>query len=417
MTTATRQRPACRKGARCGDARCGECRLIARDERYDAALVRPIPRPPAAAFGPAAPCVHLGEATVATVGCRSCGGLTPLPVRRCAVFGLTVLGPLAPASDAVKACRWCAWNPANNRRPDIILPAAPARTLLPPARVVQVGPDGLATGRSGWAFNAGLLRHRGRLLMPYRTDWRGSRCHVAELADDYRVVRSVPLSLPHPLAPVGQEDPRLFDAGGELRLHFIGVQEGRTSQLFARLADDLTVRSVHYPRLENRQEPKEKNWSPFWHAGDHLAVYQTGPRHVVVRIDGDRAERVADTPVPFPWSGGYMRGGAPPVQVGDLYYHWFHGRVGPDLSPWYPVGLAVFEAAPPFRTVAVSPDPLLWGDLAANLAVDKSYACTAFVQGAVLEGGTWKVAMGWNDRRIMVAEWDAAAVDAALGVK
>lgn len=408
----------CVRGRRCGDARCGRCRLIKSDPAFDAALreVRAAPKPVAVQRLPDPPCPHLGPATGKAVGCRSCGGLTPIETRRCGVFGLTVLGNLAPASDEVKACRWCDWNP-HNRRKDLVPWAGPAKTLLPADRITQVGPAGLEKGVSGWAFNPGLARFKGRLLMAYRTDWTGSRVHVAELSEDYRVLSSTRLKLDHPVAPVGQEDPRLFVAGDELRLHFIGVQEGRTSQLHARLNDDLTVRSVHYPSLANRQEPKEKNWSPFWHDGRHLAVYQPGqPDHVVVAIDGDRAERIASTPVPFPWSGGYVRGGAQPVRVGGLYYHWFHGRVGPDSSPWYSIGLSVFEAKFPFRVVAMSPDPFMWGDLERNLIEDKSYACTAFVGGAVLEDRRWKIAYGRNDRAIEIAEWDFDAVNRVMGL-
>lgn len=361
-------------------------------------------------------CVHLGTDTGAQVGCRTCSGLVSMPVMACAVFGGTVLGDRGPASDTIKACRWCDWNPQNDRKAKYFFPAEPVRTMEVPVTLTRVGPTGLFTGRLGWAFNGGLLRHAGKLLVPYRTDWTGSQCHVAGVTEDYQVLWSKTLRLDHELAPVGQEDPRLFLAGDELRLHFIGVEKGRTSQLYARLSDEFEVKSVHYPVLENRQEPKEKNWSPFWHDGEHLAVYTPGPYHRVVRIAGDTATRIAETPATFPWSGGHLRGGAPPVRVGDLYYHWFHGRVGPDSSPWYNVGLSVFEAKVPFRVVAQSPHPFLWGDLAENLTRDKSYACTAFVQGAVLEDGKWKLGMGWNDRRIMVAELSQVAVDQVMGL-
>ena len=366
----------------------------------------PSPPPPRVSL----PCVHEGPVREY---CKTCGPKEGRHVRTCYHDdNPTETCTRLPVSAAVRACSTC---------PDY-RPADPGPTLLPPARVVEIGPAGLAKGRAGWAFNAGLIRFKGRLLMPYRTDWAGSRVHVAELTEDYGVISTTQLDLPHPRATGGQEDPRLFDAGGELRLHFVGVEavrgRGRTSQLYARLTDDLRVAAVHCPEPTNfaRQEPKEKNWSPFWHDGEHLAVYETGPRHVVVRIDGDRAERVADTPVALPWSGGFLRGGAPPVRVGDRYYHWFHGRVGTDRHPWYNVGLAVFEARPPFRVVAMSPHPMLWGDMAANLTTDRSYACTAFPCGAVIENGVWKVSMGWNDRGVRIGEWSHDSVNAAIGL-
>ena len=403
-------RAACWDGGRCGDtALCGVCRLIARDAGFAAPFAAvgtagtspsgdPPPPPPRHTLA----CVHEGAVLE---WCQKCGPKEGRHVRDCDLHDRCTRLPVGPA---VRSCARC---------PDY-RPADPGPTPLPPARVVTVGPDGLSKGRSGWAFNAGLVRHQGRLLLSYRTDWAGSRCHVAELTEDYGVVSTTQLLLPHPRATRGQEDPRLFVFRGRLHVAYIGVERGRTSQLYARMADDLRTEAVFYPEPTNfaRQEPKEKNHSYFEHDGELLAVYQTGPRHIITRIDGDRAERIDDTPVDLPWSGGFMRGGAPPVRVGDHYYHWFHGRVGTDQYPWYNVGLSVFEARPPFRTVALSPHPMLWGDMAANLTTDRSYACTAFPQGAVLENGVWKVSMGWNDRGIRIGEWDAAAVDATLGI-
>lgn len=402
----------CKKGARCGRPGCGKCVLIARDPRYDDTLVNS-PTSRATASGPGEACSALGSPTGDTVGCRSCGGLTPLPVRECSRHGLTVLGNLAPASDTVRACRWC------SDRPPAPAPGGPP--LVAPLRLVPVGPDRLAARPDGYSFNAGLIRHRGRLLMAYRDGWAGSNVHVAELTEDYTVVRSTKINLSHPRAAGGREDPRLFTLGGRLHVAFIGVERAgqriRTSQLYARLGDDLDVGEVFYPELAGRQEPMEKNWSMFDHNGELLAVYTTGPRHVVVRIDGDRAERVADTPVTLPWAGGVLRGGAPPVRVGDLYYHWFHGRTGADRKPHYNVGLSVFEAKPPFRVVAQSPRPMLWGSAADNAAETKpNYCVVAFPCGAILEAGVWRVSMGWNDRGVRVAEWDAATVDRAVGL-
>lgn len=387
-------RPACRTGRRCGVVElCGECRLIAKDPRFGTSLAR---------VGEAGrvplklACIHLGPKVDPGCNCTD---------RHC-----------LKGRGVVRLAEHC------QRCPDHA-PKGVATTppLVPPIRLAPVGPHGLYARPDGYSFNAGLVRHHGRLLLAYRDGWAGSNVHVAELHDDYRVHRSTRLLLAHPRATGGREDPRLFAHGGRLHVAFIGVervgQEVRTSQLYARLGDDLSVEAVHYPELAGRQWPMEKNWSPFSHDGELLAVYETGPRHVVVRLDGDRAERVADTPVDLPWAGGVMRGGAPPVRVGDRYYHWFHGRTGPNRSPHYNVGAMAFEAKPPFRAVALSPRPMLWGSPTDNAAhPNPCYAVVAFPCGAVLEGGVWKVAMGWNDRGIRIAEWDAAAVDAALGL-
>lgn len=434
---------------RCGRPGCGACRLIARDPAFAAGFARTsarsvrrrTPPPPGCEVGTELEKLlgGLGLGVSKSCGCAkwrrrmNAWGPTGCRANRAAIEAhlRTEAGKVGWAAKLAAGAKAVAagllLNPIDPapglldeaiRRAEVT-PPAPA-PLVPPLRLVPVGPAGLAARPNGYAFNASLIRHRGRLLLAHRDGWAGSDIHVAELADDYRVLRPTRLALVHLRAAVGREDPRLFLAGDELRLHFIGVERDRgrirTSQMYARLNDDLTVRSVHYPELAGRQEPMEKNWSPFFHEGEHLAVYQTGPRHVVIRIAGDRAERVADTPVDLPWAGGVMRGGAPPVRVGDHYYHWFHGKTGPDRSPHYNVGLAVFEARPPFRVVALSPRPMLWASAADNAAhPHPNYCAVSFPCGSLLEGGLWKVSMGWNDRGVRVAEWDAAAVDAVLG--
>jgi predicted GH43/DUF377 family glycosyl hydrolase len=344
------------------------------------------------------------------------GGSGALPIRR----GTWHRPAPAPRAARAAAPLPCCGGGYDFAGPAAAKPAAGRVNALPPARLVKVGPERLAARANGYAFNAGLIRYRGRRLMAHRDGWAGSDVHVAELTESYEVVRSTRLHLRHPRAAVGREDPRLYLFGGRPEVLFTGVERVRgkirTSVLYARLGDDLGVGEVFYPELDGR-ELWEKNWSPFDHDGERLAVYQTGPRHEIVRLSGNKAERLGGESVGLPWSGGVMRGGAPPVRVGDLYYHWFHGRVGVNRTAHYNVGLSVFEAKPPFRVVALSPAPLLWASAADNAAeANPNYCLVAFPCGATLENGVWRVSMGWNDRGIRVGEWDAAAVDRHLGL-
>jgi predicted GH43/DUF377 family glycosyl hydrolase len=349
-------------------------------------------------------CAHRGGPTGQTAPCRTCGGRVELKLYACAVHGTCTLGRKVEGHGCCQGC------------PDRPKPPAPP-DALPPSRLVRVGPERLAARRDGYSFNASRIRYRDRILMAHRDGWAGSDIHVAELTESYEVVRSTRLRLRHPRAAGGREDPRLYLFGGRPEVMFTGVERVgrtiRTSVLYARLGDDLSVGEVFYPELDGRNEPMEKNWSPFEYDGERLAVYQTGPRHEIVRLSGNKAERVAGEVVGLPWSGGVMRGGAPPVRVGDRFYHWFHGRVGSPKAPTYNVGLSVFEARPPFKVVAMTPSPVMWGDPNDR---DGCYAAVRFPCGAALHNGNWEVSMGWNDRKIKVAVWDAAAVDRHLGL-
>ncbi len=303
-------------------------------------------------------------------------------------------------------------------------PAAPAAGP-PPSRLIGIPQAGLARGDTG-AMNASIIPYRGRLLMAYRAGVHRAIIHVAELDAGYNAVRSVPLALRHPLGPDTQEDPRLTTGpGGGLRVFFYGFERNRsrTTMLYADLSDDLVAGPVRHLELHGRNYPKEKNWSPYVHDGEQYVVYTISP-HVILRIDGDRAERVHVSDTPFPWSGGHLRGGAPPVLVGDRYYHWFHGCALPGTSTpsdgtaagsHYNVGLYTFEAKPPFRPLSMTPHPLRWGDRHANVTRDKCpYHAVVFPCGAYLDGDDFYVSSGENDRRIGLAVWSRAAVDAAL---
>lgn len=287
-------------------------------------------------------------------------------------------------------------------------------------RVVRVDNSKLSPGAADARFNASLIRFQGRLLLAYRTGWAGACCHIAELTDDghYTPINTNVLAmLRSPQSPFGCEDPRLFVFRGQLHIAYIGVMTGwgPTNQLYARLNDQLEVEEVFAPEYLHRQS-WEKNWGFFEWQGELMAVYMTGPKHVVLHVNGNKAYPFAETDNTFPWSGGVLRGGAPPVLVGDRYYHWFHGRIGEWAAGRYSVGLSVFEAKPPFRVVAQSPHPL-WMASHDNQPADQRAAgepAVVFPAGAFLENGKWIVSSGCHDRWIEIHEWDAVEIERIL---
>lgn len=288
------------------------------------------------------------------------------------------------------------------------------RTHPAPLRVVRLDGSVLAGGASTSAAdghsNASVFRWRGRLLLAYRHRNAGADVWLTELdPDTYQPLSAGRrLNLDHPKARFGREDPRLFEHAGALHVSFTGVngRQGPTSVLYARLGDDLAVERVYYPKYDGRQ-PWEKNWGFFSQDGHLLAVYSIAP-HTVLLVDGDRATPAYETPTPFAWSGGVLRGGAAPVRVGDRWHCWFHGRVSWAGKPTYTAGVYVFDAKPPYRVLRMTPRPVLYGDTRTNDF--DYYANVIFPCGAVLDGQTWVVSSGVHDRWIEVAEFDAGDV-------
>lgn len=284
-------------------------------------------------------------------------------------------------------------------------------------KITKVDTSTLPPSQQGAYFNASIIRFKGKLLLAYRTGWKDAQCSIAELDENYSPRRNVVLyGLKCPAAAWGREDPRLFIFRGKLHIAYIGVLTGSgpTNQLYARLNDDLTVSEVFVPNYQYRT-PWEKNWSMFEWEGELFAVYQTGPKHAIIHINGNRAYPFTETPNTFPWSGGKLSGGAPPIRVGNYFYHWFHGRLGAWSYGVYTVGVNIFEAKPPFKVVAQTANPLVTGDKGWRLPYQsENFPAAVFPSGAILENGKWIVSNGVQDHWIEIHEWDAKDIESIL---
>lgn len=282
-----------------------------------------------------------------------------------------------------------------------------------PLRRVRIPSELLARGGDDRRFNPSVIRHQGRLVLAYRTGLAGSNIFTCELSGpDYTPGPSALLNLAHREAGYGREDPRFFHHQGRLHLAFIGVKGkvGPTSQLYARLSDDLRVEEIYYPHFAHRPG-WEKNWGFFEWEEKLYAAYSIRPQHVIYRIDGGAAFPVCGSPNPLPWSGGHLRGGAAPVRVDKEFLCWAHGQVWKDGVNTYSIGAYAFRAEPPFEVTRQTPTPVMWPVECKNHPPGYS---VIFPAGAVLEGNRWVVSYGVQDQWVEIAEFDAAAVDRAM---
>jgi predicted GH43/DUF377 family glycosyl hydrolase len=217
----------------------------------------------------------------------------------------------------------------------------------------------------------------------------------------------------------GRDDPRLFVYRGRLHASFTGVEVRGESTiahvLLARLGSDWQVEECwepHYPK----RAAWEKNWAFFDAGGVLHAVYGLQP-HRVLRFD-ERGQHVAaefETDARLAWGWGYLRGGAPPVKVGDEYWHWFHGAL--DHAPGtrtYTGAVVVFDADPAsgFRVKRWTPEPVL---LPSDVGGDPQRPVkVVFPAGALLEDGKWLVSFGLDDGACLIARYDHDAIERML---
>lgn len=139
----------------------------------------------------------------------------------------------------------------------------------------------------------------------------------------------------------------------------------------------------------------EKNWPWFFHNDRLHLLYQTKPWELI-QFGTKWSDRITHRAPGVDWAFGEIRGGTPPVRVGDLYWTFFHSSL-----PWvgayrrYYMGALAFAAEPPFAPVRWTSQPMLSGsqhDRWNNRKPPCVFPC-----GAVLRDGVWLVTYGIND--------------------
>lgn len=327
--------------------------------------------------------------------------------------------PQTPLGDIVCSCKGCGIRCPGyeaRRNADVAtMEPRPVRTAsLPPAKRTAINLPG--------HFNASIIEHANRLLLASRVH---SSLSISELDADYRVLRTVQLALNHPAAANGQEDPRLFVHRDKLHVSFAGITSGKTvdsvwiNQLYAEIDPETqTVGTIHAPQYAKRQR-REKNWAFFEHDGKLYAIYSISP-HVVLQIEEDRVIQVHETANFFPWSGGFLRGGTPPIYQPDrgTYLAFFHGnlpipRCNTHPEYVYSTGVYEFEAKPPFRVVRQSSGPILWAG-EQDRVPERPDVAVVFPAGAIRHpenSNRWVVSHGCADNRIELIEWDQEDIE------
>lgn len=263
-------------------------------------------------------------------------------------------------------------------------------------------------------FNPSIMEFDGKLVLASRHGWTGARIYITYLDKDLRPT-SVPavLDLGHPLSQTGQEDPRLFMFAGKPHIAFIGFNKTGTSQMVAELDENFNPVNIYAPTYDKRTYPLEKNWSFFTAPGGELcSVYSISP-HVILCHRGTVAEKVCEVDWRPTWGRmGHLRGGAPPVKVGDEYWHFFHGmswREGLKHKD-YSIGLYTFDATFPF---APRRGPILLRTPPcdrANWTASVVFPCGAYLS----ESGKWLVSYGVNDESFKIESFSHNNLDDLL---
>lgn len=268
--------------------------------------------------------------------------------------------------------------------------------------------DGIA--RAWFNGSAEIINGARKLL--YRVEakpwFRLAQIAMCDLDADWQPIPSTNRLLPLRSAKgkIFAEDPRWIRFGET----WLMAYTDSWNQALATFNEDWTIKESWFLRRPQEVgQPADKNWAFFNHGDNLYAVYKICP-HVIINVNG------AGTKFEFRneshgmerqfWNYGTPRGGASPVLVGDLWWHWFHSSQPAGMNPWskvkrYYAGVYLFENKPPFRIVARSQGPVFSASMTEEVEPDRPSAHrVVFPCGAIKDDLGWRITYGWNDYRL-----------------
>ncbi len=258
-------------------------------------------------------------------------------------------------------------------------------------------------------FNCGIVNWRGDdwLITRRRAEQSGPpgrNTIVAWKLVDNQPQRDYPVLIRPVFSGENWEDPRITVVDGKLLLSWCNFRwNSLAHQCVGYLTDRWFVPYVVRPEYGRNgshllgNSGHEKNWTWFQHDGIPHLLYSTVP-HMVCETRGFQVSREHSTlGSGYMWSKwGEMRGGSPPVRIGDEYWCFFHSS-----SKWVPprrryhMGAYAFEAKPPFKVTRISKKPILSGSEADRR--NPGAPVVVFPCGSLLRNGEWLVVGGSND--------------------
>jgi predicted GH43/DUF377 family glycosyl hydrolase len=250
-----------------------------------------------------------------------------------------------------------------------------------------------------------LVSRRWRRTLP--ETWRSDIVRH-RLDSNLAITKSIPIGLPKQGGPMEQhEDPRIIRWGTGFAIgycHWIFGRPFQAQQALAAIDTNWNCVSVFF-LIYGKNGPgpgqgrgNEKNWTWFYQDRQLFMDYQFSP-HIVVEVKAETKfkEYVTDTPLASRWKHGHIRGGTPPVRVGDEYISFFHSSIRwTPKQNRYLMGAYAFQAQPPFAVTRITSEPLLAGS-------DKDIRTlggplVVFPDGALFKNDEWLVTFGVNDQ-------------------
>ena len=343
-----------------------------------------------------------------------CGpdGKTPLFVHRCkgkfgggftTTQGTLIRNPGLPLED--KAWEFF----LELQKPQILKTRAPQTDRVMP-------PEGTVITKilmpSDDCFNPSMIEVDGKVVMAYRRGHWNAKVWITTLGPDWQVVGEPKVLLE---GPVSYEDPRLFRFDGNVYVSYTEY-DGKSCSigLSPIFRSDWTANNRRVPKLVGRQH-WEKNHAFFQYGWDSelpmlLAVYSIAP-HQIIHVDGPDAYRVWQTSRAERCKYGEPRGGAPPILVGDEWFHFFHPVSYSAAGRVYGLGVYAFEDKPPFRITRWGKRPIMTAETTPGIG---HVPGVIFPGGVIFRDNIFHISCGAHDSECWIVSVPFDAVEGLL---
>ena len=236
------------------------------------------------------------------------------------------------------------------------------------------------------AFNPGIIRWQGRLLMSFRIIPDPKQTYNTEIGlvwlnEDLRPAsppQLVSLRDEFSSVPSRAEDARLITVGQRLYMIYddnieLKISKGGFRVYIAELHYDGEhfiadpIECLRHFEGETRDR-REKSWVPFEYQENLLLAYSLVPHLIFYpRFDGTgTCETICRTQSSISWDWGDLRGGTPGFLIDGQYLSFFHSTKdlatihsdGKKIAHYF-MGAYTYSSNPPFEITAISPEPII----------------------------------------------------------
>lgn len=264
-------------------------------------------------------------------------------------------------------------------------------------------------------YNPSIFNLGDRQLIAYRVhdrnDWRTS-LYMREGDKDTKI------QFQSSLDSYSLEDARLFLFRGNLHCSFtISMAEDglfKCVTAYGELTEEngaWHVKKYFVPKYgKNDFSSLEKNFVMWESDSKLLCLYRCEPEQIILELDGEKVVKEHKSK-PLRWGYGEIRGGTSPIEHDGKWLRFFHSRIGKEHERYdfrYFSGAMLMSPTPPYPMLALSREPILWGDEGYNLDGCKHHkGNVAIIYGAVKQGNDYLASYGYNDSRCRIIKLSA----------